>query len=778
MKCRKPNTDQECNITVLANGQPCAEFILPSQTDFASSAGDVLECFIPVSEDDEITLTGYFRGSVLHASFDLLADGSFVGDKRIEGLKTGELKHYSQRKLDYSTVMHVPKEQGWTSIFEPTKVVEGRLGIKALPQADAKVQRIVSAMKHNGSRISLGSVAVVVSLNQDGNDNHANDFADMRCGGWRNRDNAEATSGGIRATHELEVRFADDLINTNKQSKHRRHFEQTRFGKRPWATFVFYYRSSPAIRQAGCVARPDRWQSLIDGGENYEQVDPTPKKPQRPVVQNRSSQQQQGATSANPAVLPKLQEPLKAKLFGQSLFSQAPKPGAVRASPDTLFVPQTGEEDETGAGWLSSPRSSPSCTDSFDREDDMTHSPKETAAGSETEIRRSSSRSQIPKPSALEFQGGHVHEVRENKSNVDGENLVNIPTPSQQDIVANFPPPAAAIDGRQVPAPTQSYLRDSDGREDHAEQDKQPRQEPSHDDIRALASPEGEIPSYRLANYFAARGIEENIGLKIVAQVAYEPAFYSSWYLKNSSRVFNVDGVSLGCHPPATERGTLPEFFTRNGGKVHSESHAPVVPGMRNALGDGGVLPSIEDGDGAAQAVTPAARSLTEEIKVKTEPGSAPTPGGLQTLKDTLASTANEMAPPSTPMMETKRPTSTRSPTASREGTPSKRARSAAVELREKVAAAKMQKEKMLQRKAELQKRVKEQKARREKERLERERREEEERLAREKREEEELLRELEEMRRENEALEDELEAEEKRLEADAGEADEGLEHE
>lgn len=88
MKAVKPKSDQECSFTVSANGIECPEYVLPNTT---ITSGNVLECFIPVSIGDQLTLKGRFDGTVLHGAFDLVADGTFVGDKRIEG-RSGQAK--------------------------------------------------------------------------------------------------------------------------------------------------------------------------------------------------------------------------------------------------------------------------------------------------------------------------------------------------------------------------------------------------------------------------------------------------------------------------------------------------------------------------------------------------------------------------------------------------------------------------------------------------------------------------------------------------------------
>ena len=82
MKAQKPGTDQECWFKVLATGYELPEFELPTSS---TTDQNVVECFIPVSNGDRLTVKGFFSGTVLHGCWDLVVDGSFLGDKRYEG---------------------------------------------------------------------------------------------------------------------------------------------------------------------------------------------------------------------------------------------------------------------------------------------------------------------------------------------------------------------------------------------------------------------------------------------------------------------------------------------------------------------------------------------------------------------------------------------------------------------------------------------------------------------------------------------------------------------
>lgn len=244
MKAHKPETDQEAWFTVEANGYRCPEYILPAQT---SNDGVTVECFIPVSTGDKLIIKGGFYGSILHGSFDLLVDGSFLRDSRIEGDKSGQIKQ-RRFKLNMEDVLDTPTPSGFTGAYPPKEVVAGELRVKALQDGPTDMY---------GMQLGVGSLAIVVSLNQYTNENYNNRYPDITCGRWRERIGEDMCDAGVAPTHELAVHVTDNDVHHNRMSKHRRHWEQARFGKKPWAKFVFYYRSRMVIEQAGCVLAPD-----------------------------------------------------------------------------------------------------------------------------------------------------------------------------------------------------------------------------------------------------------------------------------------------------------------------------------------------------------------------------------------------------------------------------------------------------------------------------------------------------------------------------------------
>ena len=163
---------------------------------------------------------------------------------------------------------------------------------------------------------------------------------------WRNY-RANHADGGIIPRHELGFELEDDEVHVNQQARHRRHFEQLRFGLKPWAVFVFYYRSQTSIQDAGCVARPDREQALDPFLGEFTFADPkeTTKKRLATRVKNERlkrdstergdqydgpadsfsmSQSRRSSQSGGLFVSPPPEETApepKKKLFGQSLGS-------------------------------------------------------------------------------------------------------------------------------------------------------------------------------------------------------------------------------------------------------------------------------------------------------------------------------------------------------------------------------------------------------------------------------------------------------------------------
>lgn len=282
MKCHKPNTDQEASVEVFANDYRCPEYVLPSASN---SDPNIVECFIPVSDGEKITIKGNFKGTVLYGAIDLLADGSFLADTHIES-RNGEAK-VSIRKIDIQKVFDVPEPGG--------PVVEGDLHVRPLEDGP-------SGTSHG--ECGVGSLAIVISVTQKKDDHYeiVPAYPDTTCGGWKERDGAP--DSGIVPTHELSVKVTDDDVHKNRQSKHRRHAKQLRFGSKPWAKFIFYYRSRAAIEAAGCMTRPDESHALEPKDSEDNVVD---------SIEGTNGNTKAGTQTPVPV-------PKKQKLFGQPLF--------------------------------------------------------------------------------------------------------------------------------------------------------------------------------------------------------------------------------------------------------------------------------------------------------------------------------------------------------------------------------------------------------------------------------------------------------------------------
>lgn len=251
MKCHKPDSDQEAEVTVQFNDYACHEFVLPSTRNADPNA---LECFIPVFDGEKITIKGKFRGTVLHGSIDLLVDGSFVGRSSIWG-KNQQPKRYNHKIKFGQGVLTCTEQPENDDVRYRTPVVEGEL-----------VARPLHGNPHKGTTQTghgIGSIVVIISVN----DQVENGYAptppysnNIKIGRWKDLDDGQ--DGGIVPDHQLAFNLTNDDVHPNRQSKFHRHAKETRFGNKPWATFVFYYRSRKAIKDAGCVDMPNQSYAL------------------------------------------------------------------------------------------------------------------------------------------------------------------------------------------------------------------------------------------------------------------------------------------------------------------------------------------------------------------------------------------------------------------------------------------------------------------------------------------------------------------------------------
>ncbi|KAI7352203.1 hypothetical protein KC354_g12113 [Hortaea werneckii] len=248
MKAKRPNTDQEVELVAYANGRPCTEYVLPFEKSNAEL--DTLTCFIPVSAGDQLTIAGSFSGSVLKGTFDLLADGSFVVQKRIEPMKddggNNLPKYHGKRSLKFEKVLNVSTEPGRTTTLPSDCVSEGNLHVKTIERHHEAGRSVLESR--------VGSLTVVCSLAQNEEDTHTHSYNSCTCGSWAQRvsELVRKDGSGIPPEYELEFKATNDAVSKSRAKKHKQYFRESRFGRRPWATFVFHYRSKAAIDEADC----------------------------------------------------------------------------------------------------------------------------------------------------------------------------------------------------------------------------------------------------------------------------------------------------------------------------------------------------------------------------------------------------------------------------------------------------------------------------------------------------------------------------------------------
>lgn len=257
MKARKPNTDQDAQVVFCVNGKVATEYDMP--TTAAIPRDDIAECFVPVEEGDRITIKGHFNGSVLNGAMDLLVDGSFLSDSRIEGT---ELKLVTNRKIEFKKALNCPIPPDWTSIESPTQLEEGPMYTRVLDQQEYGDGTQFELASRESAKPGLGSVQVIIYVTQRPGDYYYDKYPDITIGHWRSRDSQLVRKSGIQPEYELRLEVDDPEISQKRSSKHRRHFGATHFGYNPWARFIFYYRSEAAIKAAGCVERSDHVQAL------------------------------------------------------------------------------------------------------------------------------------------------------------------------------------------------------------------------------------------------------------------------------------------------------------------------------------------------------------------------------------------------------------------------------------------------------------------------------------------------------------------------------------
>ncbi|KAK3715711.1 hypothetical protein LTR37_006936 [Vermiconidia calcicola] len=551
MKCTKPNTDQDCTLTVYANGFPCPEFILPSQSNFTSTHSDIVECFIPVTANDELTIKGVFSGTILHGSFDVVADGSFLVDKRVEG-QAAELKHH-KRKLHIDKAFDMPQPPDHKSIFPSEKVVEGPLNVRALPanEGDDGDEAKGNVGGLGSGKLGLGSLAVIIDVNQKADEMHRHGYASMIGGSWRERDDQQGHDGGIKPTHELIVKVTEDEVHKNRQSKHKRHFDQTRFGKKTWAKFIFYYRSQMAIEKAGCQPRPDKIQELEDdAGDTFIRSTEVVqnggnRKPKKVAVKKEENEEMGDNIQVSPSRLnrtdgfsalpPPQTQQKKKKLFGQALFREP--------SPDTLFVtPTPTKAKKTAKSERGSflELSSPAFSGEDDDDTTMTVDFDRVTAQSENEQRaqgdgankspgsingQSSSEDEGPLRNILARNATPSQAVAEpelivNSSQIDGAGTRSADTTASADVVETIT--QSTTQARQLEAEPEDPMTS-----------RASMSVPSLDELRALASDQGVFNVDDLAGYCEIHNIDYELGLQGVREIADESGALGMFFLKD-----------------------------------------------------------------------------------------------------------------------------------------------------------------------------------------------------------------------------------------------------
>ncbi|KAH9845353.1 hypothetical protein Tdes44962_MAKER06710, partial [Teratosphaeria destructans] len=144
-----------------------------------------------------------------------------------------------RRKIDIESVFDSPQEPSRTSISPSERVVEGNLHVRRL-------RDVISGYGIWKGDLDAGSLPVIVTLTLDARESCHEKYASKTVGTWANGGADELENDGIALEYELEHKVTNEIVSTTRQTKHGRHFEQTRFGKQPWTKLVFHYRFQAA----------------------------------------------------------------------------------------------------------------------------------------------------------------------------------------------------------------------------------------------------------------------------------------------------------------------------------------------------------------------------------------------------------------------------------------------------------------------------------------------------------------------------------------------------
>lgn len=284
MKAHKPNTDCIADLSVYANGKKCPEFVIPTAED--GPVGSV--CFVPIVDDAMITIQGTFTGTILKGRVDLLADGSFVACRNIESPEEEGLHYFSERKIEIKTFMHVPDLSNHEHKRKP-KVVEGILTAKRLSPKEQSKPLDGGPDKHS---VGVGSLTLIVSLTQDGDETHGKDdsagsvyYEQATLGRWR-QSVLDIKDSRIKPEHELAMEVFTDS-NPVKDKRGRtfwREKNEAREGNdQPWAFMIFYYRTQRALDAAGCVPLTES-KALAPHLDPFQSLDPDFVPPPPPTI--------------------------------------------------------------------------------------------------------------------------------------------------------------------------------------------------------------------------------------------------------------------------------------------------------------------------------------------------------------------------------------------------------------------------------------------------------------------------------------------------------------
>lgn len=247
MHIERPATDQSLDLIVLVNNEAATEYVLPNSS---SSSDGYIDTYLAVQAGDRLTVKWTFNGSVLHGNFDLVADGTLCRESRIEGDSAfGGLKNV-KRTATWSTGLDCPKPEGWTSKEPSPQLFEGELVVAE--STELKEHPEIGG----GDRPGVGSLVVVVSVNQRTSENYHDPEKSIEMGSWRARAGEEVRQAEIPPEYVLELRLLDDdKIGSKRSLLHRKVWQATRFGNKPWGKLCFYYRSLDCIQRAGGIVR-------------------------------------------------------------------------------------------------------------------------------------------------------------------------------------------------------------------------------------------------------------------------------------------------------------------------------------------------------------------------------------------------------------------------------------------------------------------------------------------------------------------------------------------